>query len=347
MDYSKIRKIVIKFFESDGSDLMEKYGRKACEKTAQAIVDLYEKYERDGHEGAGGEPFRPWIVDQAKEYIQSNFKPIQTRHTRELLATIGQIDYRVGQKSGKTKRDKGSEHGGLDAWFSGHGQGKSKTKGKAPYGDWIAITPVKNTITKEDGSKKTYQPGDIVGPCGISKKPEWKDITNNGKDPLKCMPRQKAHDLEKSERAELAKNKKKQENKKPDNGKPVNTPTFGEKANKIKKKAQTDIESLDAERVVFNKKKDSASGWKYIKHDQMDHGWVALFQRRSSYRPYIVRFEASEYVPSENQFRAQFKGTCEDYKDLESAEKSYAHWKSKIGALPKQSKRANPLPSSD
>lgn len=135
------------------------------------------------------------------------------------------------------KRDKGSEHGGLDAWFSGHGQGKSKAKGKAPYGDWIAITPVKKTITKDDGTKKTYEPGDIVGPCGISGKPEWKGVTNNGKDPLKCMPRQKAHDLDKAERAELAKNKKRQENKSPDTGKPVNTPTFGDKAREIRKKA--------------------------------------------------------------------------------------------------------------
>jgi hypothetical protein len=140
-------------------------------------------------------------------------------------------------KNAKTKRDKGSDHGGLDAWFSGHGQGKSKAKGKAPYGDWIAITPVKNTVEKADGEKKTFQAGDIVGPCGISKKPEWKDITNNGKDPLKCMPRQKAHDLSKAERAELAKNKRKKEKNSPDTGKPVNTPTFGEKAKKIKKKA--------------------------------------------------------------------------------------------------------------
>ena len=142
------------------------------------------------------------------------------------------------KKAAKSKRDKGSEHGGLDAWFSGHGQGKSKAKGKAPYGDWIAITPVKNTVEKEDGSEKTYEAGDIVGPCGISKDPNWKDITNNGKDPLKCMPRQKAHDLSKAERAELAKHKRKKEQQNPDTGKPVNTPTFGEKAKEIKKRAE-------------------------------------------------------------------------------------------------------------
>lgn len=146
------------------------------------------------------------------------------------------IKSKDSMKQAKGKRDKGSEHGGLDAWFAGHGQGKSKAKGKAPYGDWVAITPVKNTVTKDDGSKKTFKPGDIVGPCGISKDPDWKDITNNGKDPMKCMPRQKAHDLDKKERAELAKNKKRKENNSPDTGKPVNTPTFGEKAREIRKK---------------------------------------------------------------------------------------------------------------
>lgn len=149
-------------------------------------------------------------------------------------------------KTAKSKRDKGSEHGGLDAWFAGHGTGKNKAPGKAPYGDWVAITPVKKTITKEDGSKKTYEPGDIVGPCGISNEPEWKEFTNNGKDPLKCMPRQKAHDVEKSERAELAKNKREKEKSEPNTSKPVNTPTFGEKANKIKRRAiLEEIQKLD------------------------------------------------------------------------------------------------------
>jgi len=151
-------------------------------------------------------------------------------------------------------RDKGSEHGGLDAWFKGHGQGKSKAKGKAPYGDWIAITPVKNTITKDDGEKKTYEAGDIVGPCGISKDLDWKDITNNGKDPLKCMPRQKAHGLSKSERAELAKNKRKKEKSNPNTGKPVNTPTFGEKAKDIKKKSQLEKKIAELEEKINLKK---------------------------------------------------------------------------------------------
>lgn len=92
MDYSRVRKMVMKFFETDGSDLMKKYGRSACEKTAQAIVDLYEKYEREGHEGAGGEPFRPWIVSEARKHIESNFKPVKNEKLKKHLDIFNKID---------------------------------------------------------------------------------------------------------------------------------------------------------------------------------------------------------------------------------------------------------------
>lgn len=117
---------------------------------------------------------------------------------------------------GKSKKDVG--HGGLDEWFSGHG----KDKGDATWGDWVAISPVKKTL----GDGKKVSPGDIVGPCGISKDPDWKDVTDGGKDPLKCMPRQKAHDTPKKERAELAKGKMKAEKSEAEKKKPTRTPTF-------------------------------------------------------------------------------------------------------------------------
>lgn len=133
---------------------------------------------------------------------------------------------------GKAKKDVGK--GGLDEWFSGHGQGKNKQKGEATYGDWVAISPVKKTITKDDGKKKTYEPGDIIGPCGdISSDDNWKSLTNNGKSPFKCMPRPKAHNMPKAERAEIAKNKQKAE-KGNNSSKPTNTPTFKKKDDKKK-----------------------------------------------------------------------------------------------------------------
>lgn len=127
----------------------------------------------------------------------------------------------------RAKKDVG--HGGLDEWFSGHGG----SEGDATWGDWVAISPVKKKIKKElaDGTVKeeTVYPGDIIGPCGISEDPNWKKETGGGKDPLKCMPRQKAWDTPKKERAELAKEKMRAEKKDRGEGKSTtHTKTFKE-----------------------------------------------------------------------------------------------------------------------
>jgi len=124
---------------------------------------------------------------------------------------------------GKAKKDVG--HGGLDEWFSGHGGAKGKGE-DATWGDWVSISPVTKTLP----SGKKVEKGDIVGECGISDDPDWKDITKGGEDPLKCMPRQKAHDMPKKERAEKAEAKQKAEKADSSRGKkPTNTPTFDKK----------------------------------------------------------------------------------------------------------------------
>ena len=117
--------------------------------------------------------------------------------------------------------------GGLDEWFSGHGGGKPDERERG--GDWVSISPVQNTVEREDGTKKTYEPGDIVGPCGISKDPDWKDVTDDGANPLKCMPREKAWEMSKKDRADLAKTKKKEEQKAPAD-EVVRTPTFSKES---------------------------------------------------------------------------------------------------------------------
>ena len=120
---------------------------------------------------------------------------------------------------------KNTGHGGLSTWFAGHGGGKPDER--ATWGDWIAITPIKHTVEKENGESKTYEAGDIVGPCAISSEPSWRSVTDGGKNPLKCMPRDKAHDLTKEQRATLAR-KKRREEAKSEGQKPVLTPTFSE-----------------------------------------------------------------------------------------------------------------------
>ena len=129
---------------------------------------------------------------------------------------------------GKAKKDVG--HGGLDEWFSGHGGSKGKGEG-ATWGDWVSISPV----TKKLPSGKKVQKGDIVGPCGISDDPDWKAETKGGKNPLKCMPRQKAYDMPKAERADKAKGKQKAEKSTPNSKKPTNTPTFDKKASSVER----------------------------------------------------------------------------------------------------------------
>lgn len=120
------------------------------------------------------------------------------------------VESRTAGKPGP-KPDKGD---GLNTWFSG----------KAKGGDWVAIAPVKKTITKEDGTKKTYEPGDIIGPCG-DPDGEWKDVTNNGDDPLKCLNKSRAQGMSKEERADAAKAKKREETKSPNGQKPTHVDT--------------------------------------------------------------------------------------------------------------------------
>lgn len=136
---------------------------------------------------------------------------------------------------GKAKKDVG--HGGLDEWFSGHGGATGKGE-EARWGDWVAISPVKKTL---DSGKKV-EPGDIVGPCGISDDPDWEDTTKDGKDPLKCMPREKAHDMPKKERAEKARAKMRAERSEGNEGKkPTHTPTFDKKADSENEPTNEDL----------------------------------------------------------------------------------------------------------
>lgn len=164
----------------------------------------------------GGEGFKTWPSAYAVGWALAQYKRLGGKWKKESSAE------RVA-----AKKLKNEGHGGLDEWFSGHGGGDPEER--ATWGDWVAITPVKHTVKKEDGEDKTYEPGDIVGPCGISSEDEWADITGEGSKPLKCMPREKAWDLTRDERATLARRKRREE-KKHRGQKPVNTPTFSEEA---------------------------------------------------------------------------------------------------------------------
>jgi hypothetical protein len=116
--------------------------------------------------------------------------------------------------------DKGD---GLNTWFSGHG----KSDGEAKGGDWVAISPKHKTVTKEDGTSRKVEPGDILGPCG-DPVGDWDTETKGGDDPLKCLNKDKAHRLTKQERADLAKEKLQQEKSAPN----TKTPTYTKNSEK-------------------------------------------------------------------------------------------------------------------
>jgi len=65
--------------------------------------------------------------------------------------------------------------------------------------------------------------GKIVGPCGQSENRPKE--THKGQDPLKCLPRSKAHQMTKAERASASRRKKRYEKEIPDSKKPVHSPT--------------------------------------------------------------------------------------------------------------------------
>ena len=150
-------------------------------------------------------------------------KRLQHAKQPQRLASVQTIADRFAR--GKAKKDVG--HGGLDEWFSGHGGAKGKGE-NATWGDWVSISPVTKTLP----SGKKVEKGDIVGDCGISSDPDWKEETKGGKNPLKCMPRSKAYGIPKKERAEKAKAKQKAEKSTPNTKKPTHTPTFDKKKKK-------------------------------------------------------------------------------------------------------------------
>jgi len=181
---------------------------------------------------------------------QCDFVPYldKSRQT-ERPAILGSPAFRVAcrvwtESRSAAKPGPDGEDDGLNTWFS------DKAKG----GDWVSISPVKKTVETEDGKKKTFEPGDIVGPCG-DPEGDWSDLTDDGDDPLKCLNEDRAKDMTKKERAEAAKAKKKEEKSSPDGQKPTFVDTKQDKES-------SEIASKVAARVYSQKiAADSPFGW--------------------------------------------------------------------------------------
>ena len=202
-----------------GHWVLEQYGTANAIKQAYALgVDPWDTLNL---------PFGQFNMDEAFADCFASYhrdKEVKRRYPEwARLVELVQSGSRVAR--GKAKKDVG--HGGLDEWFSGHGGAKG-TGEDATWGDWVSISPVTKTLP----SGKKVEKGDIVGECGISDDPDWKAETKGGKNPLKCMPRQKAYRMDKSERGEKAVAKQRAEKSTPNTKKPTHTPTFEKKASK-------------------------------------------------------------------------------------------------------------------
>jgi hypothetical protein len=204
--------------ESQASKIVKQMDDADDKKTARLLVAAL-------HLASDNEPTNPDLWEKAQELARGERKKLKDKSAPNegdgfkkwpSAYAVGWAVKVYNELGGGWKKK-----AGLDDWFQGSKPGEKDDR----WGDWVAITPVKKTVGKGE-DKKTYEPGDIVGPCGISKDKEWADITDKGEDPLKCMPRQKAHDMPKKERAEIAQEKRKQEKAQGDSKKPVHTPTF-------------------------------------------------------------------------------------------------------------------------
>ena len=217
------------------------------------------------------------------------------------------VEDRMTSSVGKTARGKAKKdvgHGGLDEWFSGHGGAKGKGE-NATWGDWVSISPVTKTLP----SGKKVERGDIVGDCGISDSADWKEETKGGKNPLKCMPRQKAYDMDKSERADKAQAKQKAEKASPNSKKPTNTETFSKKSSAGHYKPMSEMSAKQRENFEAKVPEWLDKEYPYVAppdtQDTMEElrYLIGLVPLREKYNDFIVK--------ADKDFLSQFKELCE------------------------------------
>lgn len=86
--------------------------------------------------------------------------------------------------------------------------------------------------------------------------------------------------------------------------------------------------------LVFDKKRNLLSGYKYVKHEQFNDGWVVRYNRRS-YRPFSVSWMSNEFLPAPNSGGARMHANTQDFKKEEDAEAYYQFRKHQLEGLDK------------
>jgi len=132
----------------------------------------------------GEEPIK--ISDKARAVLALTYEQYKKDHPQSAM-TRGEWERKYGPK---TKKKPQKEH-----------QDPSKKEKKYREG-WVEIAPTRRTVTRDDGTKRVVEPGEIIGPCRID-------------SPHRCMPKDVASELSREERVEYYKSTTKKKKKEP------------------------------------------------------------------------------------------------------------------------------------
>jgi len=127
----------------------------------------------------------PSLRDDYARAVQALTWPEYKKDHPQTHMTRGEWEREYGPKTKKKKKDDGDDDKKAPKYREG----------------WVEISPTKKTIRREDGTSRTVDPGEIIGPCRID-------------SPHRCMPKDLASGLSKEERVDYYKSKNKDKKKK-------------------------------------------------------------------------------------------------------------------------------------
>jgi hypothetical protein len=140
------------------------------------------------------EPTKPELWKEAQEDAKSRYAKWPSAYA------VGYALKTYKATGGRWRKK--SKKNGLDEWFGEE--------------DWVAIAP-RRLVHPKTG--EVFEAGDIIGPCAQSH--VFKELTRDGRDPIKCRPRAEAEAMTQKQRAAAARRKLTAERQAPDRQAPV------------------------------------------------------------------------------------------------------------------------------
>jgi len=125
------------------------------------------------------------ITDEARAVLALTWEEYRRDHEQTNM-TRGEWERKYGPKTKEKPKE----------------QDKGPEKKEKKYREgWVEIAPTKRTVTRDDGTKRIVEPGEIIGPCRID-------------SPHRCMPKDVASELSREERVDYYKSKSEKKKKK-------------------------------------------------------------------------------------------------------------------------------------